>query len=141
MIWIDREGNEYKECTVQTRLYSYDATLGEKMNFRCDIVYLEEGEHYWITDPLSYFKQRAIQDDNDFRQGKNQWLENYMRIRERREVLSNSTEKSSENLDYYQQELINEGRFNGKDENWDVQPADEVYCGPGAILTRGSDSQ
>ena len=33
MIWIDREGNEYKECTVQTRLYSYDAALGEKMNF------------------------------------------------------------------------------------------------------------
>ena len=125
MIWIDREGNEYKECTVQTRLYSYDAALGEKMNFRCDIVYLEEGEHYWITDPLSYFKQRAIQDDNDFRQGKNQWLENYMRIRERREVLSNSTEKSSENLDYYQQELIKEERFNGKDENWDVQPVNE----------------
>ena len=40
MIWMDREGNEYKECTVQTRLYSYDAALGEKMNFRCDIVYL-----------------------------------------------------------------------------------------------------
>ena len=27
IIWVDREGNEYKGCSVQTRLSCYDATV------------------------------------------------------------------------------------------------------------------
>ena len=107
-IWIDREGNEYKEGSVQTRLYSYDATVLEKMNYRWDSVYVEEGEDYWITDPLQYFKFRSMMDENDHKQGRNQWMENYLRIKSRREVLSNIIVKSSENLNYHTQELINE---------------------------------
>ena len=58
-IWIDREGNEYKEGSDQTRLYSFEATIVEKMNYRCDTVYVEEGDGYWITDPQDYFDCKA----------------------------------------------------------------------------------
>ena len=108
-IWIDREGNEYK-YGVQTRLYCYDASLENMMNFRWDLVYApcenEDGEDYWITDPDEYFKWRAMMDADDHKLGKNQWLENYLRIKSRREVLSYIIAKSSENLDYDTQELI-----------------------------------
>ena len=42
------------------------------------------------------------------KQGKNKWLENYLRIKSRREVLSYITVKSRENLDYDIQEFIND---------------------------------
>ena len=110
-IWIDLEGNEYK-YGVQTRLYCYDASLENMMNFRWDLVYApcenEDGEDYWITDPDEYFKWRAMMDADDHKLGKNQWLENYLRIKSRREVLSYIIAKSSENLDYDMQELIKE---------------------------------
>ena len=110
-IWIDLQGNEYREGSDQTRMYSYDATVVAKMNFRCDTVYVEDGADYWITDPLQYFKLKAIQDEEDHKQGKNQWMENYLRIKSHRDVLSNIIAKSSENLDFYKQELINEVWF------------------------------
>ena len=110
-IWIDLEGNEYT-YGVQTRLYSYDASLENMMNFRWDLVYApcenEDGEDYWITDPDEYFKWRAMMDTDDMKQGKNQWLENYLRIKSRREVLSYITVKSGENLDYDIQKFIND---------------------------------
>ena len=110
-IWIDLEGNEYK-YGVQTRLYCYDASLENMMNFRWDLVYApcenEDGEDYWITDPDEYFKWRAMMDADDHKLGKNQWMENYLRIKSRREVLSYIIAKSSENLDYDMQELIRE---------------------------------
>ena len=110
-IWIELEGNEYK-YGVQTRLYSYDATIANMMNYRWDLVYApcenEDGEDYWITDPDEYFKWRAMMDADDYKLGKNQWLENYLRIKSRREVLSYIIAKSSENLDYDMQELIRE---------------------------------
>ena len=110
-IWIDLEGNEYT-YGVQTRLYSYDASLENMMNFRWDLVYApyenEDGEDYWITDPDEYFKWRAMMDTDDMKQGRNKWLVNYLRIKSRREVLSYIIAKSSENLDYDTQELIKE---------------------------------
>ena len=110
-IWIDLEGNVYT-YGVQTRLYSYDASLENMMNFRWDLVYApcenEDGEDYWITDPDEYFKWRAMMDTDDMKQGRNKWLENYLRIKSRREVLSYITVKSSENLDYDIQEFIND---------------------------------
>lgn len=110
-IWIDLEGNEYK-YGVQTRLYCYDASLENMMNFRWDLVYApcknEDGEDYWITDLDEYFKWRAMMDADDHKLGKNQWMENYCRIRARREVMSSITIDRSENLDYDMQELIRE---------------------------------
>ena len=105
-IWIDIQGNEYIEGSDQTRLYSYEATVVEKMNYRCDTVYVEEGEGYWITDPQDYFDCKARMDADDHKQGKNQWMQNYYRIKARKEVLSYITVKSRENLDYDIQELI-----------------------------------
>lgn len=104
-IWIDLEGNEYK-YGVQTRLYSYDATVANNMNFRCDLVYAEDGEDYWITDSNQYFEEKAKMDMDDMKQGRNQWLENYLRIKSRKEVLSYITVKSRANLDYDIQVLI-----------------------------------
>ena len=108
-IWIDLEGNEYK-YGVQTRLYSYDATVENMLNYRWDMVYAncenEDGENYWITDPNKYFNEKAKMDADDHKQGRNQWLENYLRIKSRRELLLYTTIKSSENLDYDIQELI-----------------------------------
>ena len=110
-IWIDLEGNEYK-YGIQTRLYSYDATIENVMNYRWDLVYApcknEDGEDYWITDPDEYFKWRAMMDTDDMKQGRNKWLENYLRIKSRREVLSYITVKSRENLDYDIQVFIND---------------------------------
>ena len=114
-IWIDLEGNEYKEGSVQTRLYCYDATIENMMNYRWDLVYAncenEDGENYWITDAADYFECRAMMDADDHKLGRNQWIENYLRIKSRREVLSYIIAKSSENLDYDTQELINEEWF------------------------------
>ena len=113
-IWIDLEGNEYT-YGVQTRLYSYDASLENMMNFRWDLVYApcenEDGVDYWITDPDEYFKWRAMMDTDDMKQGRNKWLENYLRIKSRREVVSNITAQRSDDLDYYKQELIKEEWF------------------------------
>ena len=114
-IWIDRQGNEYKEGSVQTRLYCYNATVGNMMNYRWDLVYAncenEDGENYWITDAADYFECRAMMDADDHKLGRNQWIENYLRIKSRREVLSYIIAKSNENLDYDTQELINEEWF------------------------------
>ena len=109
-IWIDKEGNEYNGYSIQTRLYSYDATVANMMNYRCDLVSApSEGkneEHYWITDPHEYFKEKAKWDEDDHKQGKNQWMENYYRIRARWKMLSTTTMNRSENLDYDIQEII-----------------------------------
>ena len=98
-IWTDLEGNEYK-YGIQTRLYSYDATIENMMNYRWDLVYAncenKDGEDYWITDPQDYFECKARMDTDDMKQGRNKWLENYLRIKSRREVLSYIIEKSSE---------------------------------------------
>ena len=108
-IWIDLEGNEYK-YGVQTQLYCYDASLENLMNYRCDLVYADFGsgssESDWITDPLIYFEEKAKMDMDDIKQGRNQWLENYLRIKSRKEMLSYTTVKSIANLDYDIQELI-----------------------------------
>ena len=106
-IWIDKEGNEYNGYGIQTRLYSYDATVANMMNYRCDLIYVgENDEHYWITDPNEYFKEKAKWDEDDHKQGRNQWMENYYRIRGRWKMLSTTTMNRSENLDYDIQELI-----------------------------------
>lgn len=108
--WIDKEGNEYKGYTIHTRKYSYDVTIENMMNYRCDLVYApcegENDEHYWITDPAEYFEQKAKMDENDHKSGKNQWSENYYRIQAQRKMLSNITFPKSEYLDYDIQELI-----------------------------------
>ena len=108
-IWIDKEGNEYNGYGIQTRLYSYDATVANMMNYRCDLIYVgENDEHYWITDPNEYFKEKAKMDEDDHKLGKNQWMENYYRIRGRWKMLSTATVNRSDNLDYDIQELIKE---------------------------------
>ena len=111
-IWIDKEGNEYNGYSIQTRLYSYDATVENMMNYRCDLIYApsesENEEHYWITAPNEYFKEKAKWDEDDHKQGKNQWMENYYRIRARWKMLSTATMNRGENLDYDIQELIKE---------------------------------
>lgn len=108
-IWIDLEGNEYK-YGIQTKLYSYDAAVDNMMNYRWDLVYAdcknEDGEDYWITDATEYFHLKAKMDADDHKQGKNQWMENYYRIQNRRMVLSKITANKDENLDYDIQELI-----------------------------------
>ena len=111
-IWIDKEGNEYNGYGVQTRLYSYDATVANMMNYRCDLIYApcgnNEGENYWISDSNEYFKEKAKMDEDDHKLGKNQWMENYYRIRGRWKMLSTATVNRSDNLDYDIQELIKE---------------------------------
>ena len=111
-IWIDKEDNEYNGYGVQTRLYSYDATVANMMNYRCDLIYApcgnNEGENYWISDSNEYFKEKAKMDEDDHKLGKNQWMENYYRIRGRWKMLSTATVNRSENLDYDIQELIKE---------------------------------
>ena len=110
-IWVDYDGNEYK-YGIQTRLYSYDATVENMMNYRLDLVYAdcetEEGEDYWITDASDYFYWKASMDADDHRQGRNQWMENFYKIQLRRDVVSKITVDRSENLDYDIQELIKE---------------------------------
>ena len=113
-IWIDLDGNEYKYGN-QTRLYCYDATVENMMNYRWDLVYAncenKDGEDYWITDPQDYFYWKAKMDTDDHKQGKNQWIENYYKIQARRDVLTKITVNRSENLDYDIQEIIREEWF------------------------------
>ena len=116
-IWTDLEGNEYK-YGVQTRLYSYDATVDNMMNYRWDLVYAdcenEDREDYWITDPQDYFYWKAKMDIDDIKQGKNQWAENFFKIKSRRDLQSKITVNRSENLDYDMQEIIREEWFDTK---------------------------
>ena len=110
-IWVDYDGNEYK-YGPQTRLYSYDATVENMINYRCDLVYAdcetEEGEDYWLTDASDYFYWKAMMDADDHKQGRNQWMENFYKIQLRRDVVSKITDDRSDNLDYDIQELIKE---------------------------------
>ena len=91
-------------------LYSYDVAVANNMNFRCDLVDMDcedvDGEDYWITDPQDYFDCKARMDMDDMKQGRNQWLENYLRIKSRRDVLSDITVNRGENLDYDKQEVM-----------------------------------
>ena len=91
-------------------LYSYDVTVANNMNFRCDLVYMDceyvDGEDYWITDAEFYFEQKAMMDADDHKRGRNQWMENYLRIQSRRGVLSDITVNRGENLDYDKQEVM-----------------------------------
>ena len=116
-IWIDLDGNEYKYGN-QTRLYCYDATVENMMNYRWDLVYAncenKDGEDYWITDPQDYFYWKAKMDIDDIKQGKNQWAENFFKIKSRRELQSKITVNRSENLDYDIQEIIREEWFDAK---------------------------
>ena len=116
-IWTDLEGNEYK-YGVQTRLYSYDATVDNMMNYRWDLVYAncenKDGEDYWITDPQDYFYWKARMDADDHKQGRNQWMENYYKIQLRRDLQSKITVNRAENLDYDMQEIIREEWFDTK---------------------------
>ena len=116
-IWTDLEGNEYK-YGVQTRLYSYDATVDNMMNYRWDLVYAdcenEDREDYWITDPQDYFYWKARMDADDHKQGRNQWMENYYKIQLRRDLQSKITVNRAENLDYDMQEIIREEWFDTK---------------------------
>ena len=116
-IWIDLDGNEYKYGN-QTRLYCYDATVENMMNYRWDLVYAncenKDGEDYWITDPQDYFYWKAKMDIDDIKQGKNQWAENFFKIKSRRELQSKITVNRSENLDYDIQEIIREEWFDEK---------------------------
>lgn len=117
--WIDLDGNEYK-YGKQTRSYSYDATIANMMNYRYDFVYAncenkdDFGDNYWITDSHDYFEWKSMMDADDHKLGKNQWMENFIRIRSRRDVLSQITVNKSENLDYATQELIKEEWLNVK---------------------------
>lgn len=116
-IWIDLDGNEYKYGN-QTRLYCYDATVENMMNYRWDLVYAncenKDGDDYWITDPQDYFYWKAKMDIDDIKQGKNQWAENFFKIKSRRELQSKITVNRSENLDYDIQEIIREEWFDAK---------------------------
>ena len=110
MIWIDQEGNEYQECSDQTSLYSYDVAVANNMNFRCDLVDMycenDDGDNYWITDAEFYFEQKAMMDADDHKRGRNQWMENYLRIKSRRGVLSDIAVNRGDNLDYDKQEIM-----------------------------------
>ena len=133
-IWIDKEGNEYKGYGIQTRLYCYDATVANMLNYRCDLVYApcesEDGEDYWITDPHEYCEQKAKMDEDDHKQGRNQWMEHYYLIRARWKMLSTATVNRSENLDYDIQELI-------KEEWRDVKSSNEGSGCPTLIRDEG----
>ena len=113
-IWIDRDGNEYQGGGIQTRLYSYDATIQNRMNYRGDLIYahfegkVKKNENYWITDPHDYFISRAIMEEDDYKLGKNQWLENYNRLLKRRGLLAGITISRTNILDYDLQELMKE---------------------------------
>ena len=115
--WIDLEGNEYSYGN-QTRQYCYDATVENMMNYRWDLVYAncenKDGENYWITDASDYFYWKAKMDIDDIKQGKNQWAENFFKIKSRRELQSKITVNRSENLDYDIQEIIREEWFDAK---------------------------
>lgn len=121
--WIDLDGNEYK-FRKQTRLYSYDATVANMMNYRCDLVYAtcenkdDFGDNYWITDPNDYFEWKSMMDIDDHKLGRNQWLENYNKIQSRRKVVSQITVNRREHLDYDTQELIKKGWFDVKEPEW-----------------------
>ena len=92
------------------KLYSYDVAVANNMNFRCDLVDMDcedvDCEDYWITDPQDYFDCKARMDMDDMKRGRNQWLENYLRIKSRRGVLSDITVNRGENLDYDKQEIM-----------------------------------
>ena len=111
-IWIDRDGNDYLGGGYQTRLYCYDAAIENGMNYRYDLVYApcesEEGDNYWITDPTDYFECRAMMDEDDYKFGKNQWLENYNRLQRRRSLLTGITISRTNILDYDLQEVMKE---------------------------------
>lgn len=121
--WIDLDGNEYK-FRKQTRLYSYDATVANMMNYRCDLVYAtcenkdDFGDNYWITDPNDYFEWKSMMDIDDHKLGRNQWLENYNKIQSRRKVVSQITVNRRDHLDYDTQELIKKGWFYVKEPEW-----------------------
>jgi hypothetical protein len=47
-----------------------------------------------------------MMDADDHKRGRNQWMENYLRIKSRRGVLSDITVNRGENLDYDKQEIM-----------------------------------
>ena len=89
--WIDSNGNIYSSWTAR-RLYSYTAALATQTYFRIDEWWVDDDcdleNDVEITDPTEYFQARCVLQEEDYKTGRNGFLQVYQKLLSRYHTLT-----------------------------------------------------
>ena len=106
--WIDSNGNIYSSWAVR-RLYAYTAALATQTYFRIDEWWVDDDcdleNDVEITDPTEYFHARCVLQEEDYKTGRNGFLQVYQKLLSKHHTLSNISPAHTDMiLDYDDQE-------------------------------------
>lgn len=110
--WIDTNGSIYYSG-VSTRLYSYTAALDTKTVFRIDEWWVDDDcdlkNDVEITDPTEYFHTRCVLQEEDYKTGRNGFLQVYQKLVARYQTQLSLAHLGMFKLDYEEQERMSIG--------------------------------
>ena len=106
--WTDSNGNVYSSWEAR-RLYSYTAALATQTYFRIDEWWVDDDcdleNDVEITDPTEYFHARCVLQEEDYKTGRNGFLQVYQKLLSKHHTLSNISPAHTDMiLDYDDQE-------------------------------------
>ena len=106
--WIDSNGNIYSSWAVR-RLYAYTAALATQTYFRIDEWWVDDDcdldDDVKITDPTEYFHARCVLQEEDYKTGRNGFLQVYQKLLSRYHTLTHISPAHTDMiLDYDDQE-------------------------------------
>ena len=106
--WIDSNGNIYSSWASR-RLYSYTAALATQTYFRIDEWWVDDDcdleNDVEITDPTEYFHARCVLQEEDYKTGRNGFLQIYQKLLSRYHTLTHISPAHTDMiLDYDDQE-------------------------------------
>lgn len=107
--WIDTNGSIYYSG-VSTRLYSYTAALDTCTFFRIDEWWVDDDcdleNDVEITDPTEYFHTRCVLQEEDYKTGRNGFLQVYQKLVARYQAQLSLAHLGMFKLDYEEQERM-----------------------------------
>lgn len=106
--WTDSNGNIYSSW-ADRRLYSYTAALATQTYFRIDEWWVDDDcdleNDVEITDPTEYFHARCVLQEEDYKTGRNGFLQVYQKLLSRYHTLTQISPAHTDMiLDYDDQE-------------------------------------
>ena len=106
--WIDRDGNIYSSWASR-QLYACTAALATQTYFRIDEWWVDDDcdleNDVEITDPTEYFQARCVLQEEDYKTGRNGFLQVYQKLLSRYHTLTHISPAHTDMiLDYDDQE-------------------------------------
>ena len=113
--WVDANGNIYRSG-LSTRLYAYTAALATQTYFRIDEWWVNDDcdldDDVKITDPTEYFHARCVLQEEDYKTGRNGFLQVYQKLLSKYNMLTQISSTHTGMLDYDEQEMWGEEDLN-----------------------------